>query len=462
MGRGGVASPELLSEDAYFVADPNDVQFLGNMLEKLLPHRLARLADGRLAAVPAATLATLAARLRKRLNRSGESQSLEQLAQEVLRGSDLGPEGPALVRALCEVLFSREVAAGPEGLPLVRTPSQGLGDDLRRILLNAPGPLHFRRIAQQLNAPPYLRTESTPEKVRLRLCRDKRFVLVRRGLYDLRERFSIDPALRRELADRAHALLQEAGRPTSVALVGSELRNEARFRDLNEFVIAAVLREDDRFRHLGRGTFVPAGSSDHSVRHVSEILEDVLRQNNGPLTYAELRQRVQDRRQVSDGAISATLVGRNTFLRIARGVFDLAERYPYDDRVRSDFARRTARMLKECGGVMSLSQLARMIAVEVSDRLPPPGDILLGDLLRRFGGFGFLGGGFIRLKDNAAQEALKVRAEQLLRSCGEPLRPSTIARRLDLDEAVGALLKELLRTSDRFDILPDGRATVHS
>src|SRR5690606_25687362 len=141
------------------------------------------------------------------------------------------------------------------------------------------------------------------------------------------------------LADGALAVLRREGRPTSVALVSQALREEHGFEELSEFVLAQVMREDERFTHLGRGTFVPAESGEERVLHVSEILCDVLRAAGGPMRYADLRRQVQERRRVSDGAISATLVGRDTFVRVARGVFDLAERHPYDDAERGRIAR---------------------------------------------------------------------------------------------------------------------------
>jgi hypothetical protein len=383
--------------------------------------------------------------------------ALEQLGADVLRGLDTGPERLELVRAMCEVLFRREVTAGPDGEVVVRTPAQGLGDDLRRILLQAGQALHFTEIARQLALPPYLRTELSDEKVRLRLCRDRRFVLVRRGLYDLTERFRIEPSLRAALTTRALKVLQEMKRPSSVALLGAELRREARFSGVNEFVLAAVLREDPRFTHLGRGTFVPEGSGRTSVVHVSEILREILRQSGGPLTYAELRRRVQAQRHVSDGAISATLVGRKLFLRVARGVFDLADRHPFDDRARKRIAEEAGRLLDASGGVLSLQQLNERLTSVRSPAGDRPGAILVGDLLRRQGGYLFLGGGYICRADGRLETALIRNALRTLAEAGEPLRPTTIARRLELGAGATALLRRVLRDDPRFRAHPEGR-----
>ncbi|MBI4879686.1 MAG: hypothetical protein HY812_08520 [Planctomycetes bacterium] len=457
MRHGGVADPAVLQDSPFFAQGGLRPGFVARMLARLLPHRLARLADGRLAAVPAATLCTLAARLRKRLRRSTESLSLRALTSEVLRGLDLGEERLALVRALCEALFGREVAAGPDGEVLVRTQCQGLGDDLRQILLAEGKALHFSEVAQRLALPPLLRLGLSEEKVRLRLCRDRRFVLVRRGLYDLRERFSVQASLKTALADAALQLLKDSGRPTSVALLGAALRARSQFAGVSEFVLAAVLREDERFAHLGRGTFAPAGSRATAVQHVSEILESILSAAGGPLSYSELKRRVQERRQVSDGAISATLVGRGTFLRVARGMFDLAERYPFDGAARERIARQARERIAAAGGVMPLDLLAEHLDGCAPGLAAPPAAILIGDLLRRTGGFEFLGSGYVGLAGSDLSESLARRALDVLLREGEPLRPTAIARRLSLDQGAVALLRKILRSDRRFLTRPEGR-----
>ena len=459
MKHGGVAPPEVLLADSYFNRGELPANYVGRMMARLLPHRLARLADGRLAAVPAATLTTLAVRIRKRLKRSGESLPLNRLSAEVLRGLEPSPQMRALVRALCEAIFKREVVTGPDGKTVVRTAAQGLGDDLRRILLDAGHPLHFGEIARQLALPPYLRTELSDEKVRLRLCRDSRFVLVRRGLYDLAERFSIDPRLRADLTKRALEILTQMKRPSSVALLGAELRNDVRFAAVSEFVLAAVLRVDQRFTHLGRGTFVPAGSSSTSVRRVSEILQTILEENGGPLSYADLRHKVQEQRRVSDGAISATLVGRETFLRVARGRFDLASRYPFDEACRKRIAEESLELLRDAG-VVPLSKLHDSLTSLRDIKPEPPGPILMGDLLRRYGGFQFLGGGFICLADGRLEETLQKAATRILEQEKEPLRPTTIARRMKLNEGSTALLRRVLKENPRFVAHPEGRFSI--
>lgn len=456
--HGGVAHSQHLLQDEYFSGEGLNAAFLGRILARLVPHRVTRLADGRLAAAPAATLFTVAARLRKRLRRNHDSQPLDRLAAEVLRGLDVGEEGRSLVQALCEVLFHREVVLDADGTALVRTPVQGLGDDLRRVLECAGKPMHFRDIARQLAAPPYSRSDLDAEKVRLRLCRDSRFVLVRRGLYDLVERFQVAPELRARVAEHAFALLSGSKRPTSVALLSAELRRQPGMEGVSEFVLAAVLRRDARFHHIGRGTFVTQDRSDTDVHHVSEILETILREAGGPLSYAELRRRVQERRSVSDGAISATLVGRRTFLRVARGRFDLAERYPFDDACRQAIAAAARERIEAAGSVAALDQVTLELPLAVTRQ--PLSGVLLGDLLRRHGGFQSLPGGFVHVDDPACRRALVDRALAALRDEQEPLRPTTIARRLALNDGALALLRESLKQDPRFTSLPDGRVRL--
>lgn len=448
--RGGLAEPaDLLSDEALRDCglEPN---FLARILARLLPHHVARLADGRLAAVPAATLCSLTSRLRKRLRRGGGSQPLDALVTDVARGLDLGEHAATLVRALCENVFHREVAADSDGVLRVRTPAQGLGDDLVAILDSFGEPMHFAEIARQLPG------ETDPEKVRLRLCRDERFVLVGRGQYELTQRFSVPPAIRARIAELAEQRLFESARPTSVALIHRSLQSDPELADSSEFVVAKVLREDARFRHLGRGSFALSAGGEESVTHVSDLLKEILEQAGTPLSYAELRRRVQERRRVSDGAISATLVGRDIFLRVARGWFDLATRHPLDEAQRRAIAEGARVHLRAHGSVASLDDLVKALGPV----LPEPSTtsaVMLGDLLRRIGGFSFVSGGFVRLDDERRLEELEKRAVDSLREAGDPMRPSSLARRLELDRASTALLKEILKSSARVQPIGDGR-----
>lgn len=455
--QGGVCSADDLATDAFFAPTRTNADFVARLLSRLVPHQVGQLPDGRLAALPAATLTTLGARLKKRLLRTARTMPLQRLTDEVLRGLDAGEHGPTIVRALCETLFHREVSATPEGEEQVRTSAQGLGDDLSRVLVEAGKPLHFRDIARKLTQPPCSRGDVDEEKVRLRLCRDPRFVLIRRGLYDLRERFHIEPERRAELATRSRAILLEAGRPTSVALIAGELARDPRFEQLSEFALAAILRDDAGFRHLGRGTFVVAEDTERSVLHVSEMLERFLLDAGGPLSYAELRRLVRERRQVSDGAISATLVGRDTFIRVERGLFDLAQRHPFGPSVRAALVKAAKTLLEAEGGVVSVDKVGAAVRGTLPGFDTTLHPVLIGDLLRRSGDFQFLGSGFIALNDTTLEATLRRRAYELLRSVGEPLRPTTIARRLSLGSGAALLLKRLLKDSAQFNTLPDGR-----
>jgi DNA-directed RNA polymerase alpha subunit len=456
LAAGGLAPPDALLADPEFAAIGLRPRFLGRMLARLIPHRLARLADERLAALPAATLLSLTSRLRKRLRRGGEPPELDALVAEIGRGLDLDARAPRIVAALCENFFRREVTPDERGRARVHTATQALGDALRRVLADAGGPLHFAAIAKQLAASG--RSEDAdPEKVRLRLCRDDRFVLVGRGMYDLALRFALPEPVRTAIVMQVEAVLLETSRPTSVALLQrAAAAADPSLAGVSEYAFATVLRSAPAFRHLGRGTFVLAAAAPSSVAHVSDLLVAILEEECAPLAYAELRRRVHEKRRVSDGAISATLVGHAAFVRIARGRFDLASRWPLDDAARRAIAASCRATLASRSGVASLEDLAAALDGETfaTVRLHP---VLIGDVLRRAGGFEFLGSGFVQLADDSRLAELADLAYTQLRSAGEPLRPSTLARKLQLDAARTAALRRALRGDDRFTSLADGR-----
>lgn len=457
--HGGLAEPSTLMRHPAFAGSDASPTFVSRMLAKLLPHRLARLDDGRIAAIPGATLCSLTARLRKRLRRGGGSQDLREIVSDVTRGLDLGTEAPRLVQAVCENLFDREVVSDSTGSVRIRTPSQALGDDLIAVLETAHGPLHFTEIARRLCDPPFARAID-PEKVRLRLCRDDRFVLTGRGEYDLVERFTVPEPTKEKIVAAVTSRLEESGRPTSVAVLHQSLIGEPGLEDVSEFVVSIVLRNDAHFTQLGRGSFglANANGSTSAVAHVSDLLVAILEEAGCPLSYAELRKRVQDRRRVSDGAISATLVGRDLFLRVARGCFDLASRHPITEEQRAALASSAKELVERRGGAASLEDLFDALR----DDLPAASHahatpILVGDILRRVGGFKFLSGGFVQIEDPNHDREIEDRAFQTLREAGEPLRPTTIARRLGFDAAGAARLKQILRNSPRFTAWKDGR-----
>lgn len=107
--------------------------------------------------------------------------------------------------ALNYLLNSKKFSVNPFGdFGLVEWPEitpKTVRDKSYLILKKRKEPMHFRDIAQHINEIEFDTKKAHPQTVHNELIKDKRFVLVGRGLYSLRE-FGVEPGTTREVLQR--------------------------------------------------------------------------------------------------------------------------------------------------------------------------------------------------------------------------------------------------------------------
>ncbi|QQG45399.1 MAG: hypothetical protein HYW89_00475 [Candidatus Sungiibacteriota bacterium] len=88
---------------------------------------------------------------------------------------------------------------------------RGVRDKAYLVLAKSGNPLHFREVAEGINKAGWSKRKAHPQTVHNELIKDKRFVLVGRGLYALRE-WGYEPGVVRDVLA---SVLKSAGRPLS-------------------------------------------------------------------------------------------------------------------------------------------------------------------------------------------------------------------------------------------------------
>ena len=115
--------------------------------------------------------------------------ALETLVREHTVRSGMNTAGSAAVSAC--VHASKLIRTNPYGeyglTEWARINPRGVKDKAYTVLAKIGKPLHFREVAQAINQVGWTRRKAHPQTVHNELIKDKRFILVGRGLYALRE-----------------------------------------------------------------------------------------------------------------------------------------------------------------------------------------------------------------------------------------------------------------------------------
>lgn len=124
----------------------------------------------------------------------------------------LGAELPEDIRE-AHLKISKEIRQNPYGeYGLISWPTinpRGVKDKAYLVLSKTQKPLHFREVAQAINATSWTKRKAHPQTVHNELIKDSRFVLVGRGLYALKE-WGYEPGTVREILV---SVFKQAGRP---------------------------------------------------------------------------------------------------------------------------------------------------------------------------------------------------------------------------------------------------------
>lgn len=153
--------------------------------------------------------------------------------------------------ALNFILNSKQFAVNPFGdTGLVSWPEikpKTVRDKSYLVLKKRQSPLHFRDIAQEINKIKFDGKKAHPQTVHNELIKDKRFVLVGRGLYSLKE-FGIEEGTAREII---HKLLKKHG-PSDINKVVQLVSQQ---RVLKHNTIVLNLQNKKYFKRLSDGRY---------------------------------------------------------------------------------------------------------------------------------------------------------------------------------------------------------------
>lgn len=134
------------------------------------------------------------------------------------------------------------------------------------------------------------------------------------GFYGLREWPEINP---RGVKDRAYLTFKKIGRPLHFQEVAKSIEGALVQTVHNELI------KDSRFVLVGRGIYA-LKEWGYESGQVKEVIAKILREN-GPLTQAEILERVLKQRMVKENTVLLNLSNKKIFLRTSQGKYIIRE-----------------------------------------------------------------------------------------------------------------------------------------
>ena len=174
----------------------------------------------------------------------GEQAPIEKIAKEV--GSDLGPQQ---VRALASVSKQLAVLNGQWGL--VKWPTvnpKNIRDKIYVILKENGKPLHFNEIAAAIKKSDFKRKDVTTQAIHNELIKDKRFILIGRGIYALKE-WGYEKGT---VADIITSVLRSAEKPLHRDEI---IKQVLKSRFVKETTILLNLQGKSQFKRVAKATY---------------------------------------------------------------------------------------------------------------------------------------------------------------------------------------------------------------
>ncbi len=175
----------------------------------------------------------------------------EPLTTEELHGK-LNHEHPDHVRALARV--SKNLAELKDRWGLMKWPSvnpKNIRDKIYVILEENGKPLHFSEIATAIKKSDFKRKDVTTQAIHNELIKDKRFVLIGRGIYALSDwGYS-----KGTVADIISSILKEEGKPLHRDDI---VRRVLKHRQVKETTILLNLQGKSQFKRVAKATYALA------------------------------------------------------------------------------------------------------------------------------------------------------------------------------------------------------------
>lgn len=184
----------------------------------------------------------------KTIKKHGEPLSIEQLHEQ------LSYENPTQVRALASV--SKLLAHLKDSWGLAKWPTvnpKNIRDKIFVILADHSKPMHFSDIAKSIKDSGFKRKDVTTQAIHNELIKDKRFVLIGRGIYAL-DSWGFSKGT---VADIITDVLKNANEPLHRDEI---VRRVLKSRQVKETTILLNLQSKSQFKRVAKATYVLADS----------------------------------------------------------------------------------------------------------------------------------------------------------------------------------------------------------
>ncbi len=180
----------------------------------------------------------------------------EPIDIETLHGM-LTYESPAQVRALASL--SKQLASLKDVWGLTKWPTvnpKNIRDKIYVILVGNGKPLHFSEIAKAIKTSDFKRKNVTTQAIHNELIKDKRFVLIGRGIYALQEWGYSRGTVSEIIAN----VLKDAGEPLHRDEI---VRRVLKSRRVKETTILLNLQSKPEFKRVAKATYALADAAQH-------------------------------------------------------------------------------------------------------------------------------------------------------------------------------------------------------
>ena len=187
----------------------------------------------------------------KTIKKHGEPIDIETLH------SMLTYESPAQVRALASL--SKQLASLKDVWGLTKWPTvnpKNIRDKIYVILVGNGKPLHFSEIAKAIKTSDFKRKNVTTQAIHNELIKDKRFVLIGRGIYALQEWGYSRGTVSEIIAN----VLKDAGEPLHRDEI---VRRVLKSRRVKETTILLNLQSKPEFKRVAKATYALADAAQH-------------------------------------------------------------------------------------------------------------------------------------------------------------------------------------------------------
>lgn len=179
----------------------------------------------------------------KTIKKEGQPMTIEELHEK------LSYEHPSQVRALASV--SKLLAHLKDRWGLVKWPTvnpKNIRDKIYVILADNGKPLHFSEIASSIKASDFKRRNVTTQAIHNELIKDKRFILIGRGIYAL-ENWGYSKGT---VSDIIADVIKEAGEPLHRDEI---VKRVLKKRQVKETTILLNLQSKAQFKRVAKATY---------------------------------------------------------------------------------------------------------------------------------------------------------------------------------------------------------------